>query len=352
MKQFLETILPEYKLPSRAYINKKMELKKQQYEANLKTRLDLASDVALSADLFHNARQTYFLYLGVHFFDKTFRYISVGLCFKRFAKSDHLSEKVNLFIKNTLNKYKISAKVRSITTNNSDTILKAVNNNEFGTRLSCLIHNLNSTLNSALSLNDNVPFENECDGDFDDDMLYLTEDEDNFKDDDEAVKDSPEEKKQLSDDEDSEINEIQETRSKFDNEISPQSLNHVINKVRRLIRFILKTDNLNRFVRAEANKNEIKLNLVIDMPLRWHSTFVMLDRFVQHMKVIDSLQASSDVTNKSFDKLKPLKMTNNDWIVIKSMVVESLKKNVDILIILAIFFLRSMFCSHLTKQSH
>jgi len=321
LKKFLETILPEYKLPSRAFVNKELALRKKLHEINIKNRFDSVSDVALSADLFYNARKTYFLYLGVHFFNRYFQYTSAGLAFKRFTKSDFLSEKINMFIKQTVKKFKIADKLRSITTNNSDVIIKAVNGGEFGTRISCLVHNLNSTLSSALSLDETKPFENECDGDFDDDIYYLTDEEDN---EDESIaeesiekdKEDLEEVNQFSDDEENETN----FSTKSNNEITPQYLYYVINKVRRIVRFILKTDKLNRYVRSEAKKSEIKVRLVIDLKMRWHSTFVMLERFLQYMKIIDSITTLVQFSGQSFDKFKSFKMTSNDWIIINSLV--------------------------------
>jgi hypothetical protein len=309
MLKFLQIILPGYVPPSNRNINRILEHKKQAYDKNLINNVfkDI-TDFALSTETFQNNKNTVFICLRAHFLDKILDYKTVVLSFKRFTSSLHMSEKINIFIKNEINRFNISGKIRTITTDNSEIMIRATNDqSDFGNRLSCLIDNLDLTILNSISNEKKSHLKsNEYNFDLKNDKHYLTDDE-NYSDNEAFNSDL-----ESSDDEAYELNE------QLNSEISSKTIHYLLNKVRRTIRLVLNSKSIFNYVRSEAKTEKIKSKLALDLEFKWHSTFFMVERFLNYRKIIDKL-ISELVETSHFKALKSLKLTTNEWMTLKAL---------------------------------
>jgi len=282
-----------------------LDQKKQAYEKSLIQQLQNIPDIALSVEFFENSRNSYFLSLRIHFYDSKFEYKTATLCFKRFIQSDNLSDRINKCIRQELQRLNISDKVRSITTDNSYDMMKATNSNEFGTRISCIIHSLNSTVSSALSLVDVDHINTEkCDLDFEDDQNYY-DPNDNEADYEINEKETVTQSKEIP------LEVMIELESAVPIRIDSQAIIDLINKVRKIIRFIKTSQSIGDLVAKEAEKDNIDTKLILDMSARWHSTYIMINRFLKYSKILDEV-----MPNELF---KAIRLNARELILLKSL---------------------------------
>ena len=268
-------------------------------------QLQSVPDIALSVEFFENSRNSYFLSLRTHFYDSKFEYKTATLCFKRFIQSENLSERINKFIRQELQRLNISEKVRSITTDSSYHIVKATNTNEFGTRISCIIHSLNSTVSSALSLIDADHISTEkCDLDFEDDQNYYdpNDNEDNYE---MCEKETATPSKEIP------LEELVELEPPVPIRIDSQAIIDLINKVRRIVRFIKTSQSIGYLVEKEAEKDNIDTKLILDMSARWHSTYIMINRFLKYSKILDEVMPD--------ELFKAIRLNTRELILLKSL---------------------------------
>ena len=73
------------------------------------------------------------------------------------------------------------------------------------------------------------------------------------------------------------------------------SVRQLVQRVRSFVKFIRGNRAINDYVRhrAESNQPPIRAGLVIDFEVRWNSTFVMLDRFINHRAIVNELAMES-----------------------------------------------------------
>ncbi len=91
----------------------------------------------------------YFACITAHFFDNSYNYTSLVISFRKFSKR-HLSQNIETFIKNELEKLEIESKVRAITTDNANDIKSAASKITY--RFPCIAHNLNLIIKNSLKL--------------------------------------------------------------------------------------------------------------------------------------------------------------------------------------------------------
>lgn len=144
MIKFLKKAIPGNHPPTRQTIARKLNAKYKAYKSKLKETLCSVSDLALTTDMWKNRHLCHFLGLTVHYFNRNFEYVSLIIGFKKF-NGRHLSDRLNRFIDNELNKLDIKPLVRGITSDNGADMKKATSSG-FGDRVSCFCHNLNLTL--------------------------------------------------------------------------------------------------------------------------------------------------------------------------------------------------------------
>ncbi|CAF3456130.1 unnamed protein product [Rotaria socialis] len=151
MMKFLNLAIPGYNVPHRKTVRRHLELIYRSYRENLKQQLSRVSDIALTCDVWKSSTRTYYLCITSHFLNGQNKNKSLVLSFRRFLGS-HSAIRLRRFISNELEKLKIKNKICAITTDNGPDIRAAALTTDFGIRLSCVAHDLNLTIKSALWL--------------------------------------------------------------------------------------------------------------------------------------------------------------------------------------------------------
>ena len=94
-------------------------------------------------------------------------------------------------------------------------------------------------------------------------------------------------------------------------------INELLKRIRGMVKFIRKSSLIDAHVREKmASTNEQK-GLVCDLRIRWNSTWLMLERFLMHRDVINSIISSPDrisgLEKKQKSKLRSFVMSHDDW---------------------------------------
>ena len=98
---------------------------------------------------------------------------------------------------------------------------------------------------------------------------------------------------------------------------------NLMEKCRTVITTIQKSSILSETIHTFANKLSIKGGLIIDMRVRWNSSYKMLQRILVYQtvfeKLYEELHSLVGITNKQRNKLLELKLDGNDWNLIQTL---------------------------------
>ncbi|CAF1314434.1 unnamed protein product [Didymodactylos carnosus] len=151
MREFLDIAVPGYKGVHRKTVHKRLSTLYSEYRHELREVLSKVSDIALTSDVWKNNARTHFICLTAHYYDENYKYVSRIIGFRR-LRGQHLAIRLRRFIRYEIEKLQITSKIRSITTDKGSDINCAANTLEFGTKTSCLAHNLNLVISNGLWL--------------------------------------------------------------------------------------------------------------------------------------------------------------------------------------------------------
>lgn len=149
MKTFLEMALPGYKPLHRTTIQRRLKSLCKKYRRELRDILKNISHLALTTDLWKNTQNRHFISLTGHFFNNELKLISITLGF-RLIQGRHTAERIKKFMEHEIMFYQIENKIRSVTTDNAPNVINAVYDLNLGTYHSCMAHNLNLMVKSAI----------------------------------------------------------------------------------------------------------------------------------------------------------------------------------------------------------
>lgn len=154
MRQFLSIAVPGYMPPHRSTVKATIIKLYRQHRDLLKLVLSKPPEIALTSDVWKNSNGTYFICLTAHFFDHQYKPISLTIGFRQLI-GDHIAERLRQYILHELNSLQIQNKICSITTDNASNIICATENEPcFGTRFSCLAHDLNLIIQDGFHFHD------------------------------------------------------------------------------------------------------------------------------------------------------------------------------------------------------
>ena len=101
------------------------------------------------------------------------------------------------------------------------------------------------------------------------------------------------------------------------------NIGDLLNKCRIIIGTIRKSDILNDVVHKIAHRFGIDVDLILDMRIRWNSSYKMLNRLLVFQPVLDELFSDliglSGVTKKQQAKLRKNQLCISDWDILKSL---------------------------------
>jgi hypothetical protein len=105
--------------------------------------------------------------------------------------------------------------------------------------------------------------------------------------------------------------------------ITMDDVTTLMEKCRTIVVTIRKSSILSEFIHTLATDQLIKAGIIIDMRIRWNSSFKMLQRILLYHTVLDKLYEQLDnldgITDKQRQKLLNSKLTGNDWNLIQAL---------------------------------
>ncbi|CAF2422607.1 unnamed protein product [Rotaria sp. Silwood2] len=349
MQHFLEVAFDgSYRGPCTKTVRSTMKQMYLTYREDLRKVMSKINHVALTADMWSNSRRQSFICVTAHIMTNTYENIPVLIGFRRF-KGRHTGESIRNYIDYELKRSGIeSHRIISITTDGASNFESAMGTFQFGYHFKCASHNLNLVVSKGVCLwkrpNPNTfPFTN--DENFNDnDVQFDSEEEisDTYSDSEEEQDDvsndqvtpstSPSENSSsttiISEDEFSSDEELDDEECDtgdieggvLDEKVFHILLNNlqVLQKTRKLIAFIRNHQVTRDYVNQRKPGQVPYGNIILDMKIRWNSTQIMLERFLNHRNVIQAIVASPDrfknsLTKKCQTKLKKLSFTHDEW---------------------------------------
>lgn len=97
----------------------------------------------------------------------------------------------------------------------------------------------------------------------------------------------------------------------------------LMTKCRTIVNTIRKSSVLHETLLLIARDSSVNAGIILDMRVRWNSSFKMLERLVLNKTLLDKLYEQLDslggVTHEQRKKLVAAKLTGNDWIVLQAL---------------------------------
>ncbi|CAF1093306.1 unnamed protein product, partial [Didymodactylos carnosus] len=109
-------------------------------------------------------------------------------------------------------------------------------------------------------------------------------------------------------------------------------VNHLITQTRSMVNFIRKSSIIDAYVREQIKIKKIQENdaggenvkkiakcrdLILDFHVRWNSTYLMIDRFIEHRNIISSITTTptqiQGLRKKQYECLKTFEYSHYDW---------------------------------------
>ena len=98
---------------------------------------------------------------------------------------------------------------------------------------------------------------------------------------------------------------------------------NLMNKCRIIIKTIRKSTILYETLYKIAGRSSVKVGLVLDMKIRWNSTYTMLHRLLDYQSIFkefyDNLTSIDGITDKQQSRLLKTKLTEADWGLIQAL---------------------------------
>ncbi|CAM4957481.1 unnamed protein product [Rotaria socialis] len=339
MRQCLSIAVPGYIPPHRSTIKRKIVDLYRHHRDLLRLVLAKPPEIALTSDVWRNSNETYFICLTAHFFDHQYKSISLTIGFRQLIGS-HIAERLRKYILHELNTLQIQNKICSITTDNASNIICTTENEPcFGTRFSCLAHDLNLIIQDALHLHDKKNYDHNrttsshnsqrfidavvCDEDGDD---YSSSDDDE----DEEVPtnsnnnnvDHDEENLDDSFDDETEMQQHQDMISTDD---ALMNARHLVNRARHFAKLTRRKHLIHDYFKREAKAKKLAGNgLILDCIIRWNSSFYMIDRFINYKIVINDVTKNPriiapEISTSMIFCLKQLAFCYEEWEILMAL---------------------------------
>ena len=303
----------------------------------LKEELASIDYVSIATDLWRCGRKRHYICITAHFITATFTQRNTILSFRQFYGRS-FAIRLRRHIRTVLAMYGLDkGKLQATTTENGADMRKATQMTDvFGVRLHCAAHGLNLVVQKSLNLwpkSKRKTTELPCASASI--TKALDDDEDSGDEDvsdggsstdthsDHSIADTESESENADvtvdldcDDDSSESNEDEAIL------LDIQDIGILMAKSRKLINIIRKSSIPNGAIRNLA-RDSTTVELILDMKVRWNSSFQMIQRLLLHQQVLatfcDNLDSLDGVTLKQRKKLSEVKLSSVDWNILSAM---------------------------------
>ncbi|CAF1685048.1 unnamed protein product [Rotaria magnacalcarata] len=362
MAKFLSVAIPGYVAPHRKTIRRRIATLYSLHTKKLRDLVPRLGFLSLTSDIWKNSRQVHFIALTAHAFTSNYEHVPIVIGCRRIL-GQHTSVSIERYIKYELDRIGIKpSQVVSITTDNGSNIKKVAATLKFGAPISCMAHNLNLVVHKGLCLwiqpkAEDFPLDLELSSNEWEDLDRESDSLDDIAECDqcsiEAASDlvSEEEEEEKAerdlayndddDDDDNDVDKEVNTESDAEDDIelefaslqlnnnNSSSINHfellknvfeLMKKSRLIIKFMRNHTITNEYIqkymisRSDGKNTGI---LILDMIIRWNSSFLLIDRLINHKDVLNSMFAFPNnitgLTEQQIKKLKDLILNQHEW---------------------------------------
>ncbi|CAF1430507.1 unnamed protein product [Rotaria sordida] len=351
--QFLHVLEPGYTPPDRRTLSSRIISEYNEYVNDLKSILPHIGPLAFASDIWKDISRHHMISLSIHTFTFDFEYISLPISFHIFHERE-LSVNIRGFFEHERDRFNLNTRILAgITTDNGPNIKSAASYNILGPRFACLAHCLNLTVHHALCLwTKPDPKKYPFDSAHHEVTDSLIDDED-----DELTSDLPEFISSISlggensiADDNQNLVHLNHTSSYSDNlssssfvqtkdyldielsEDNSQIVNPrnneeiykfllrvyaLLRKVRIFISMAREVAALQRHVHNKLGDN--KGGFILDVKIRWSSSFAMLDRFINLRDLVEEIFYKRDInglTTAQQVEIRALFISHDDWDVL------------------------------------
>ncbi|CAM4975576.1 unnamed protein product [Rotaria socialis] len=322
MAHFLSTAMPGYVGPHANMVRQTMKHLYTNKLAQLREDLKEIPYVSLTTDLCRRPKKHHYLCVTIHYVDTNYLNVSKVLSFRRFH-GRHFGQRVRNHLVRIVNKFQLESKIVAIVSDNGGDMHFATQYPEmFGVRLHCLAHALNLTVTNGLQLwkknkkQDSVTDLTKPHGDGEIEHAHGNEVEEESSD--ESDEEVEEEISTTLNADDNESNIVikhfdlyedgyretleDNTDILSSDEDMDDDNDHILDSSTTI-------NNINDVLRIVHNiaRPSINADLILDMQIRWNSTFKMTSRLVQYRSILNTfmeqLSFVDGVTSKQKNKL-------------------------------------------------
>ena len=108
-----------------------------------------------------------------------------------------------------------------------------------------------------------------------------------------------------------------------DNYVEAMHISELMIKCRAIVSTIRRASILHETVNTIANDLSINIDLILDMRIRWNSSFKMINRILVYQSVLEELYAQLDsiggITQRQKEKLIGAHLSSSDWALLQSL---------------------------------
>ncbi|CAF2248458.1 unnamed protein product [Rotaria magnacalcarata] len=354
-----ENLQPGYRAPDRRTLHKRIQSQYREYINELKQLIPKDRPIAFTTDVWKSPTRDHYICLTAHLFDDEIKPVSILLSFRRLI-GRKLSKNLNEYIAYELNRFGLKdCFYAGITTDNGSDIKAATELGEFGPRFLCIAHTLNLVVNHALciwkkpnenghpfklyEMNVEVEVEDDLTDDFDDEIINV--EQEIYLIDLNGDKQSNEtnnliassdidvlpttattdvlEDEFISDSEESDDSSVDLPSSMDQENKQLLKLLHkthaLMVRTRKLVKIMRNIGQIDQYVRNHHNGPNN--GFVVDIRIRWNSTFYMLKRLIDHQIVVKSIfiHKFSDINADQRRSLANVYLDHENWDILQAL---------------------------------